>query len=223
MFIHCPKCNSIATVPIAYGKPGRDMEEAVKYGLIHLAGCVIDDAWIDRHCKACGAEWATNTEAVQHRDNGAEMFRMLDWLETELKDQQQSLERICIDMGRLGMNCENCSLENLIQTIHFHHEAWRDFTYRLQLNFGDRVVIKDPKGDVQADYDIATAHIYIKKQIGSLYSELGRLAIGCLRLGASSKGSADDMKRATVEIQLARDELSRNWQKIRQAALSYRD
>jgi hypothetical protein len=221
MFIHCPKCSSVATVPIAYGKPDGKTMEAHKYGLIHIAGCVIEDSCIDRHCQACGYEWASGFLAAEpHLDHHKQMIILLDQLEPELRDRQQSLERTCIDMGRHGIHGENCSLETLIETIHLHHEAWRDFTYGLH-KFNGYVQIKKPRGGIQAEYDTETAHIYIKKHLWLVYSELGRLAMGCYRLGqASNKGSSDDIKRATINMQEARQALDRNWVQMRHEALS---
>jgi hypothetical protein len=87
--------------------------------------------------------------------------------------------------------------------------------------FNGYVQIKKPRGGIQAEYDTATAHIYIKKHLWLVYSELGRLAMGCYRLGqASNKGTADDIKRATIDMQEARQALDRNWVQMRHEALS---
>ena len=222
MFSHCPKCNSVATVPIAYGKPGNEMEEAAKYGLIHIAGCVIEDPRIDRHCQVCGYEWASGSQpTAPYLDHHKQMLSMLDRLQSDLRDQQQDLERTCIDMGRYGANDKSLSLGTLTQTIHLYHEAWRNFTYELH-QFNGRVLIKDPKGGIQAQYETGTAHIYIKKQLWEVYRARERLALGCYRLGlASNKGSANDIKQATIDMQEARQALDRNWEQMRGAALHY--
>lgn len=222
MFIHCPKCNSVATVPIAYGKPGWETEEAAKYGLIHIAGCVIEDPSIDRHCKACAYDWASGSlPTTPHLDHHKQMISMLDQLERDLRDHQQNLERTCIDIGRYGVNDKSFSLGTLTHTIHLYQEAWRDFTYLLH-QFNGQVLIKYPKGGIQAQYDTGTAHVYIKKQLWWVYSELERLAMGCYRLGlASRNGSANDIKQATIDMQEARQALDRNWEEMRRAALHY--
>jgi len=222
MFIHCPNCNSVANVPIAYGKPGSEMMEAHKYGLIHIAGCVIEDERIDRHCKACGYEWASDTGgALPHDDHFKQMVIMLDELAAEHREHQNILEHTSMDMGRRSIHGDEPLFENLIHTIHRHNEAWRDFTYRLH-QFRGKVQIKDPKGSIQAEYDTGTAHIYIKKNLWFFYSQLGRLALGCYRLGnVTTDGTVDNIKVATHEVQQTREELERLWQEMRNAALHY--
>lgn len=222
MFIHCPKCNSVANVPIAYGKPGGEIMEAHKYGLIHIAGCVIEDERIDRHCKACGYEWASDTEgALSHDEHFKQMLVMLDKLEAEHREYQNNLEHASMEMGRQSIHGDEPLFENLIGTIHQHNEAWRDFTYQLHL-FRGKVQIKDPSGGIQAEYDTETAHIYIKKNLWFFYNQLGRLASGCYRLGSvTNDGTVDDIKVATHEVQQTRDELERLWQVMRSSALHY--
>ena len=54
---HCPKCNSINVIPIAYGLPGDEMIEDVFKGKIHLGGCIIEENNPDFHCNDCEYEW----------------------------------------------------------------------------------------------------------------------------------------------------------------------
>ena len=217
MFIHCPKCKSAATVPIIYGKPMHDAMEAAKHGLAHLAGCSIEDDRIDRHCKVCGNEWASHTSIDHHK----EMVIMLDQLERELRQSQQNLEQACMDMGRLSIHGEAPAFSSIVHATYEYHEAWRDFTFRLH-QFNGKVLIKDPKGGIQAEYDTETAHIYIKKQLWPLSSSLAELATSSYKLGyASTKGTVDDIKKAAVAVQQAREELDRNWKEVSRDALHY--
>ena len=219
MFIYCPKCNSVATVPIAYGKPGHEMMEAHKHGLIRLAGCVIDDERIDRHCKACGNEWMS----VSGFDHRQEMTRMLDQLEEDLSSHRKNLERTCIDMGRNGGGGKSSFTPSaVVSEMRLHHDAWHQFTCRLN-GFGSEVLIRNEKGYVQARYSTADARVIIQKELYQTYSDLGRLADGCHRLGmASSHGSSDDLKRATHEIQEARQSLDSHWKHLRSLALNHK-
>ena len=54
----CPACTSLDVVPIAYGLPGRDMEEDEEAGKLVLGGCCVNlnssPAW---HCRACDKEF----------------------------------------------------------------------------------------------------------------------------------------------------------------------
>lgn len=222
MFTCCPKCKSVATVPIAYGKPSCEMLEAAEYGLIHLAGCVIADERIDRYCKACGAEWISSVKPKREIDHRQEMTCLLDQMEAELKEQQRNIERVCIDMGRNGIFGDDCLLESLIQILYHYHEVWRDFTYGLH-TFGGQVLIEGSRGGIEAQYDIETAHIYIKKMLLVISGGIGRLAMSCYRLGlASDKGTADEMKQAMVDMQQAKVEINRNWLNLKQTAFCYR-
>jgi hypothetical protein len=57
MLISCPNCGGLSTIPIAYGKPGHELEEAEKRGLVRLAGCVVRHGDPSRHCLSCQHEW----------------------------------------------------------------------------------------------------------------------------------------------------------------------
>ena len=50
----CPKCGSLDSLPVAYGFPGPEMEQAAERGEIVLGGCIIDagsPAWECRSCR----------------------------------------------------------------------------------------------------------------------------------------------------------------------------
>jgi hypothetical protein len=220
MFSHCPKCNSVATVPIAYGKPGWEMEEAAKYGLIHIAGCVIEDPSIDRHCQACGYEWASSSRKALFRDDRETMQRMLKSLEADLQNVHQTLERMSLSLGRSGVEKPMDLLQDIIWCIHDHHAAWDMFNQQLDMNMGTEVILRDSQGNVQSQYTTKTARTYIVKHMGSMYSRLIRLAQSCYALGkAGNKATVDELKRAAAEVQHARQEISQHWQEMRAAAL----
>jgi hypothetical protein len=214
MFIYCPKCSSVANVPIAYGKPGHEAIEAHKHGLIYLAGCVIENESIDRHCKACGYEWASTG------DHKKMLTRMLDELEHRLADNRNELERACIEMGRRVDGKDCFALNTVFMSMREYHSAWHQFTSGLKA-FGSEVLIRNENGLVQARYRTTDAAIIIDKELFRIYGDLGWLADGCHKLGvASLRGSVDGLKIATHEIQLARQALDENWQRLRRMALN---
>lgn len=220
MFIHCPKCNSVATVPIAYGKPSSEMEEAAKYGLIHIAGCVIKDPNIDCHCRACGADWASSSRDARFRDDRETMQRMLKSLEADLQRVYETLERMSLGLGRSGAEKPMDLLQDIIWCIHDHHAAWDIFNQQLDMNLGTKVILRDSQGNVQSQYTTETARTYIVKHMRTMYSHLIRLAQTCYTLGkAGNKATVDELKRASADVEQARQEIARHWQEMRAAAL----
>lgn len=66
LMIVCPTCNSLSTIPIAYGKPSIELEEAAARGLVEIAGCVVDQDSPSMRCLDCGIAWATIGAASMH-------------------------------------------------------------------------------------------------------------------------------------------------------------
>ena len=61
--IICPKCKSENIIPILYGYPGPDAEEAAGRGEIKLGGCMINVDGCDmpdRFCRDCEHEWSVD-------------------------------------------------------------------------------------------------------------------------------------------------------------------
>jgi hypothetical protein len=55
----CPYCDSTDTVPIVYGLPGRELEQAARRGELVLGGCLVSFDAPDRACRSCGGDWQT--------------------------------------------------------------------------------------------------------------------------------------------------------------------
>lgn len=53
----CPHCNSADSVPILWGYPSERGMEAGRQGLIAFGGCMIDNAHLNRQCRACRHRW----------------------------------------------------------------------------------------------------------------------------------------------------------------------
>ncbi|PUE55707.1 hypothetical protein [Limnohabitans parvus] len=227
MYIHCPKCKSVATVEIAYGKPSHEMMEAHKYGLIHLAGCVIDDDGINRHCIACGCDFISNEVGLPgaHQKQSItvqEMNRMLDTLEQNLKAVHQNIER---EYMRLGRDCKAEVSYAVFEYLREHHSAWDLFLDRLQY-CGDPTVIVGHEGKIMARYSNNTARLYLVKNHYQFYSLLVELAQACHWLGRTSRcdqNDIDDLKDASIAVQNARENIDKNWKSIRTDAISLFD
>ena len=215
MFTQCPKCHSVATVPLVYGKPGHDMMEAAKYGLIELGGCVVDHH--DRTCKACGCQWRSGAANPWYVDHTPDVERFLKDLETSIHGVHQALERQFMDHGRHGR--EALADQQIFAILAEYHEAWDLFADRLQ-SLGDTICMGDEKGGIRASYATRDARIYIIKHLPWVYSNLHALAHSCHQLGrVSGKGSVDDLKKATMAVAQAREEIQRLWQQMHNAAL----
>lgn len=227
MFVHCPKCKSVATVPIAYGKPGHETMEAHKYGLIHVAGCIIDDERINRHCKACGCDFMSYNDdlPVMHSNRCItieEMNRIFNNLESDLNAVHQNIQR---EYMRIGREVNPAISYNLFEYLREYHTAWDLFLDRLQ-QYGDPTVVVRHDGSIAARYSNNTARIYLVKNYSSFYWLLVELAQACHWLGRTSRGDnndIDDLKDASIAVQNARENMAKNWAMVRNAAISRSD
>ena len=227
MLTHCPKCNSLATVPILYGKPDDKAMEAAKYGLVVLAGCVIYDDRINRHCKACGCEFTSH----HHDGNLFGSNKPLEvWvlnekfneLEKQLTLVHQSIEHDYIEQGR---EVKGTCHTRIFALMREYQDAWGLFMDWLQSN-GDPTLVVDEKGNAIARYSNNTARIYLIKIHYLLYQSLQDLASASHWLGRTSRGDikdVDDLLNASVALQNARDRVRNHLQEIRYAATSHFD
>jgi hypothetical protein len=227
MYIHCSKCKSAATIPIVYGKPTDATIEAGQHGLIHMAGCVIDDERINRHCKACGCDFISYTDNLfatpqNRRIPIEEMNRMLKNLEADLNAVHQNIQR---EYMRLGREYKTEISYAVFEYLREYHIAWDLFLDRLQ-DCGDPTVIVGHDGSITARYSNNTARIFLVKNHDQFYPMLVRLAQACHWLGRTSRGDQndiDDLKNASIAVQNAREEIAANWEQIRIAAISRSD
>jgi hypothetical protein len=218
MFIHCPICNSAATVPILYGTPDSEMMEANKYGLIYTAGSVLPEIYVDRKCKSCSFEWAFETSP----DNRQLMTNLLNRLELELNEHRKYIERTCIDIGRKKPNNKARNLPGVVVNLmHEHHRIWNSFTLKLH-TFGNHISIEPNNYSRGSHYSLRDALSVVEKFTHDIYMRYGDLANGCYQLGlASSYGSADDLKNATHMIQGARQSIDFTLQELRHLAFNH--
>lgn len=104
MFIDCPKCRSLATIPVVFGKPLPEIVEAANHGLVFLAGCVIetreDGSFIDRHCKSCGFEWVTAEFLFTNSDFNKALKNRIDQLSSDLLGVIEKIKREFVQLGR---------------------------------------------------------------------------------------------------------------------------
>ncbi len=52
----CPRCGAADSVPILYGMPTDEADQAARGDLV-LGGCAVGPGSPDRQCRACGYEW----------------------------------------------------------------------------------------------------------------------------------------------------------------------
>lgn len=210
MFVYCSKCKSVATVPIAYGKPGPEMQQAADFGLIRLGGCVIMDA--DRYCRACGHEWFSgqgdayppNERQIRDEICASDLKKMIDQLKKELGEIQRDIARNFIALGR---NPKKIDVPSIIANISAYYCVWLQFTYRLQCR-GNRTIVIDAKGKICARYDNLTLQIYVLKHLEYANFVLTETAQDNCNLGSASQGIAnyvDDLKSASAAYQRACD------------------
>lgn len=227
MYIHCPQCKSAATIPIVYGKPTPETVEAGKHGLIHMAGCVIEDARINRHCKACNCDFVSDDYDIFDTPLNQvipihEMNRMLDELELELKAVYQNVERECMRLGRETCETGNFELINLMRT---YQQAWALFLDQLQSR-GNPTIVLDDNGNIMAQYSNNLARLYLIKNNYEIYEQLADLAVACHGLGRASRGDTkgiDELQNASINLQNARQKISKKWKEIRKLATTYLD
>lgn len=218
MFVHCPKCKSVATVPIVYGKPSWEIEEAVKFGLVITGGCI--SAEVDRHCRSCRFEWLAEKGGLPLASHQPEVWRFLNDLKARLDELQQAMEEAFMTAGRQRKPAD--ATAQLFDILAQYHEAWSWFSHALE-NLGPTIYIRDESGALTAQYTTHDARVYIMKNIPWLYHKLRELAQACFLLGGVSvKGSVDDIKKATMAVGEARRELDELWHRMREDALTAR-
>jgi hypothetical protein len=201
--------------------------EAGKYGLIHIAGCLIDDERINRHCKACGCDFISVENGLPNAHQKQvitiqEMNRMLDTLEQDLKVVHQNIER---EYMRLGREVNPAISYSTFEYLRDYHTAWDLFLDRLQ-RYGDPTIVVGYDGRVVASYSNNTARIYLVKNYSSFYCLLVELAQACHWLGRTSRGDKndiDELKEASLAVQNARENIATNWAMVRNAAISRSD
>ncbi|MEN9807817.1 MAG: hypothetical protein RL756_2337 [Pseudomonadota bacterium] len=217
MLIECSNCGSLATIPVVYGKPSHEILEAEKYGLVALGGCVVDE--IDRSCRRCSWQWATGQKSSAYRDDRPAVESILENLECKLLEIRQSIERDFMQFGRHGVDEHGKWVSVLYGFIGRHHCVWAEAIDRL-LSIGAEVVIRSPEGNIQTKYSVQLAHTYLLKVSSEWFNHLRFLSEGCFRLGrAGFSGNVDDLKSASVDVQLAREALDDFVQRLRHVAL----
>lgn len=55
--VTCPSCSSLSTIPIVYGKPTFELQQAATRGLVELGGCMVESGNATRRCLDCRLGW----------------------------------------------------------------------------------------------------------------------------------------------------------------------
>jgi len=92
---NCPDCGSNRILPIAYGLPTPDTEEAARRGKVILGGCMFQEArW---HCSDCFNSWPESSEAESSEA-------------TQLSGSPESQKRYLMEMAAEWASIETESL-----------------------------------------------------------------------------------------------------------------
>lgn len=143
----CPKCGSLCTIPIAYGKPTHELSRAAERGLVELGGCVVDEGQPHQRCLDCGLGW----RAEQSETGDGELHRMRSMLRDGVmlmhKHRHSLAHRIhaygaaCVAYGRVisqktdphqayvFMLQENNEIEHVWQAFFLNIEEWASTNY----------------------------------------------------------------------------------------------
>lgn len=217
VFVHCPKCKSVATVPIVYGKPVWEIEEAVKFGLVSTGACILAEE--DRHCRSCGFRWVSEMGSVPVVSHQPQIVLLLSDLKARLDDLQQAMEEAFMTAGRRRKPAD--ATAQLFDILAQNHDAWSWFSHRLE-DLGPTICIRDDSGTLTAQYTTHDARVYVMKNIPWQYHNLRSLSEACYLLGGvSGKGSVDEIKKATMMVGDARRALDDLWHRMREDALTY--
>lgn len=216
MFVHCPKCKSVATVPIVYGKPGWEIEEALKFGLVSTGGCILAEE--DRHCRSCGFQWVSKEGSLPLVSHQPQIALLLSDLKARLDELQQAMEEAFMTAGRRQKPADVTA--QLFDILAQYHDAWSWFSHRLE-DLGPTICIRDDSGTLTAQYTTHDARVYVMKNIPWLYHNLRLLSEACYLLGGvSGKGRVDEIKKATMMVGDARRALDDLWRRMREDALT---
>lgn len=220
MFVACPKCRSVATIPMAYGKPGFEMQQAAKYGLLKLAGCVWDYNSYDRHCKSCSHEWHSGESSHPVQNHYLEVHKIVTNLESDTSRVFRDIEQHYVEAGRSG-RIKN--IDSVNQTLFTQNEAVSmAFLYALQdlSRLGPEIFLQHPTTGSTRKYNFSDAIFTVQKFLGSINYKLHELAIASFGLGSVARtGTVDDIKKASIVVGEARQGLKFHFEEIRRLAL----
>lgn len=96
----CPKCGSLCTVPIIYGKPGPQLERAAARGLVALGGCIVEPSSHTRRCLDCNVSWQSDTDTARLLDMLKDGLGLMHKHQYSLSNLVSWYGSACIAYGR---------------------------------------------------------------------------------------------------------------------------
>lgn len=97
--IPCPYCKSLCTIPIAYGKPGPELQRAAQRGLVELAGCVTGYYEPTQRCLDCRKGWQPKPKSPESTFISNAVV-MVQKLEDSVSGAVSDYGAACINYGR---------------------------------------------------------------------------------------------------------------------------
>lgn len=132
--IPCPYCRSLCTIPIAYGKPGPELERAAQCGLVEIAGCVINETSPSRRCIDCKSGW----QDMPPKPNAqfvSDSIVMVQKLRDEVSHLTTAYGANCIEYGRrIAANSGDSmySFSEMMRDYRDLGQAWERFFVHAQ-------------------------------------------------------------------------------------------
>lgn len=233
MLIQCPTCQSLATIPIYYGKADTSLIDASIHGLCITAGCVIEANSPNRHCKQCLYEWThpeTEAPIVNSRTTTepipvARMRKFLSNYEFKFSQIYLEIEAKYLLFGLSPLSTNTTELSNLLNTYNYQWLVLLDHLYQ---EFGDLITLQDKAGNIVANYAYRSASIYLLKLLPDWSYNISMLAQASFSVGLSTHQNNEGNTSKTLQQSLsavreAHGSIEHNWNELKQAAVSYFD
>lgn len=230
MFVPCPQCRSLATIPVVYGKPGGEIRVAADLGLCYTAGCIIpEEPAPNRHCKVCEYQWAyaqsptTESSPLPNNPMSVRAMQLLFYrLKNQLSEIYKDIETQATRFGggpELNIDFDVDGCINLLNAINHFHLCWLDFFSELTQSFGERIVLINPDQTICTNYPLDDARVIHQKQLDEWVSLILHLVHCAFCHGKLISESIkdplidpDEFKMLLEDMKRTRSELDRMWQ-----------
>lgn len=171
--ITCPKCQSISTIPIAYGKPGPDLERAASRGLVELGGCCIDIGNPTTRCLDCGHGW--NVSAYSVADT---FFTDVQKLRHNFYQHILNYGSACVAYGRALQDLKNSERHRYLAMLRAFQEIDREW----EILFG---IARDLQHRGENSDFISDAIVRVQKLRETLAHGISDYGSSCVEYGRS--------------------------------------
>lgn len=125
--IPCPFCNSLCTIPIAYGKPSPEAERAAQRGLLELAGCVTDYHAPTQRCLDCRKGWQPRPKPPKAEFISNSLV-MVQKLQDSLSHAMADYGATCVQYGQALGRRSGDQGSTLAQMLESHRRIEKEWT-----------------------------------------------------------------------------------------------